>query len=316
MRIEELIRAEALCLGFSAMGIARAEAVKGEYLQGVIQWLKEGNHGEMSYLERNLELRRDPRFLTPSAQSIIMVAMNYRPSIRQASHLPQFATYAYGRDYHKVIKKRLDQLLQFIRQEIDSNVEGRSFADSAPIFEQYWAEQSGLGWRGKHGLVIVPELGSYHLMGALLISTPLEPDAPIRRRCGKCMRCIDACPTAALHAPYRIDARRCISYLTIEQKGEIPVELASKMKNRVYGCDACQEVCPWNKLWSIPTSEPDFTIRKVLTTITADQIEKMSEEEFAELFSGSAIKRAGLLGLQRSIRAIRQAEGISKYQKS
>lgn len=307
MNSEERIKAEALCLGFSAVGIARAEPVRKEYLDGVIQWLSEGKHGEMSYLERNMELRQDPRLLVPGTQSLVMVAMNYRASVRQPLSLPQFATYAYGRDYHRVIKKRLDQLLQFIRQEIDPHAEGRSFADSAPIFEQYWAEEAGLGWRGKHGLVIIPGIGSYHLMGVLLLSTALKSDVPIASRCGKCMRCIEACPTEALYAPYRMDARRCISYLTIEQKGEISLELASKMGNRVYGCDACQQVCPWNKLWDIPTSEPDFAIREILTTLTAEQIETMTEREFDTWFAGSAIKRAGLVGLQRNVRALRIA---------
>ncbi len=298
------IKAEALRLGFSACGVATACAVPDDVYQQVEDWVAQGYHGEMSYLERNHELRRDPRLLVEGTRSIIMVALGYFPAYEQSKELPQIARYAYGRDYHKVVKKLLDQLLDYMRREVDPELSGRSFADSAPLLERYWAEQAGIGARGKHGLMIVPRLGSYHVLGALLVSTPLECDTPIRDLCGRCTRCLDSCPTGALVAPRLMDARRCISYLTIEQKGEIPPELAERMGNRLYGCDICQEVCPHNRL-ARPTAVADFAPREQILTLRPEDIEGMTTERFDQISAGSPIRRTGLLGLQRSLRAIR-----------
>lgn len=303
-RIEDCIKAEALRLGFYTCGIARAEEVEEREYRAIEDWVEAGMHGEMSYLERNHDLRRDPRRLVEGTRSIIMVAMNYFPSRRQSDEAPQFACYAYGRDYHKVVKKRLDQLLDYIRQISPSEVSGRSFADSAPLLERYWAVKAGLGWRGKHGLLIIPGAGSFFVLGALLVSLELEADKPQANRCGSCTRCIDACPTRALLGGGLMDARRCISYLTIEQGGEIPQDLAESMGQRIYGCDTCQEVCPWNRK-ARPTEIADFEIRPAILEASIEGIEMMSEEDFALSFAGSPIKRAGLKGLQRSLRAIR-----------
>lgn len=298
-----MIKAEALALGFAACGVARADRVPDEEYRAVEQWLSSGYHGDMTYMERNADLRRDPRLLVPGTKSIIMVAMNYYPNARQSSELPQIATYAYGRDYHRVVKKRLDRLLEFIRTHIVREVEGRAFADSAPLMERYWAVQAGLGWRGKHGLLIIPRMGSYHVLGALLVNVELTYDTPMSERCGRCRRCLDACPTKALIAPGVMDARRCISYLTIESSAEIPEELAPLLGNRLYGCDTCQDVCPWN-VRARPTEVSDFAPRESLLSLTAERISTMELEEFEQLFAGSPIRRAGLRGLQRSLRAI------------
>lgn len=298
------IKAEALRLGFSACGIARATTVREDEYKCVEAWVQEGFHGTMSYLERNTELRRDPRLLLPGTRSLIMVAMNYYPTELQPKEAPQFAYYAYGRDYHKVVKKRLDNLLSFIRSICGKEVEGRSFADSAPLLERYWAVEAGLGWRGRHGLLIIPGAGSYFVLGALLINIDLPPDSPQPNRCGKCRRCLDACPTQALLGDGLMDARRCISYLTIEQSEEIPTELAERMDNRLYGCDACQEVCPWNR-YAKPTTIEDFSPRAAILQMRADLLEAMTEEGFSLAFAGSPVKRAGLSGLKRSLRAIR-----------
>lgn len=300
---ETEIKAEALRLGFSVCGIAKADKVpESEYL-AVEGWVASGMHGSMDYLERNAMLRRDPRLLLEGTKSLIMVAMNYYPREFQDNDHPQFAYYAYGRDYHKVVKKRLDKLLEYIRVHIDPEVKGRSFADSAPLLERYWAVQAGLGWRGKHGLLIIPYAGSYFVLGALLVSIELTPDVPKSSRCGSCTRCIDYCPTKALLGDGQMDARRCISYLTIEQKEEIPNELASKMGKRLYGCDTCQEVCPWNR-YARPTQVEDFAPKAGVLRMNSKFLQEMQEEDFELLFAGSPVKRAGLSGLKRSLRAI------------
>jgi len=298
------IKAEALRLGFSACGVARAGRVPEEVLKEYDSWIETGYHGDMEYLARNRELRADPRLLLEGTRSLIMVAMNYYPAEKQHPDAPQFAYYAYGRDYHKVVKKRLDQLLHYMRQELGLEVEGRAFSDSAPIMERYWAERAGLGWRGKNSLLIIPRAGSYFFLGELLVDLELPEDEPMRNMCGRCERCLKACPTEAFLSPGRLDARRCISYLTIEQKGEIPPELAERMGRRVYGCDACQQCCPWNR-YARPTTIEDYKPREALLSLSPEELEAMTEEEYLALFAGSAVKRAGLSGLQRTIRSLR-----------
>lgn len=302
---EEKIKAEAMRLGFSACGIAVADRVPEEEYEKVELWLKQNMHGSMSYLERNAHLRRDPRALVEGTQSLIVVAMNYYPKQFQSQDQPQFAYYAYGKDYHKVVKKRLQALLDYIRVEIDGSVQGRCFADSAPILERYWAVQAGLGWRGKNGLLIIPGAGSFFVLGTLLVSLKLEPDQVQPNRCGSCTRCLDHCPTKALIGAGVMDARRCISYLTIEQQDEIPSEIAPLLGNQIYGCDICQKVCPWNR-YSQASGITEFMMSDTIKTISAKQIEEMKEEEFALFFAGSPIKRAGLKGLKRTLRAIDQ----------
>ena len=298
------IKAEAFRLGFSASGIARADAVPETLLQEYDSWIETGYHGDMDYLARNRELRSDPRILLPETKSLIVVAMNYYPETKQHPDAPQFAYYAYGRDYHKVVKKRLDQLLSYMRTELQLMVSGRAFSDSAPIMERYWAEQAGLGWRGKNSLLIIPRAGSYFFLGELLIDIELPADSPMRNLCGRCERCQTSCPTEAFLAPGCIDARRCISYLTIEQKGDIPDELRERIGRRVYGCDACQQCCPWNR-YARPTTISDYTPREALLSLSPEALEAMSEEEYLALFAGTAVKRAGRLGLQRTMRNLR-----------
>lgn len=304
MEVVAEIKAEALRLGFSACGVARAGRVPKEVLTEYDSWIETGYHGDMEYLARNRELRADPRLLLEGTRSLIMVAMNYYPAEKQHPDAPQFAYYAYGRDYHKVVKKRLDQLLHYMRQELGLEVEGRAFSDSAPIMERYWAERAGLGWRGKNSLLIIPRAGSYFFLGELLVDLELPEDEPMRNMCGRCERCLKACPTEAFLSPGRLDARRCISYLTIEQKGEIPPELAERMGRRVYGCDACQQCCPWNR-YARPTTIEDYKPREALLSLSPEELEAMTEEEYLALFAGSAVKRAGLSGLQRTIRSLR-----------
>ena len=298
------IKAEAYRLGFSACGIAQANAVPEEIMQEYDDWVDTGYHGDMDYLARNRELRSDPRLLLPGTKSLILVAMNYYPETKQDPEAPQFAYYAYGRDYHKVVKKHLDSLLHYMQEKLALQVEGRAFSDSAPIMERYWAEKAGLGWRGKNSLLIIPRAGSYFFLGELLVDIELPYDAPMRNLCGRCERCQQACPTEAFLAPGKLDARRCISYLTIEQKGEIPEELRERMGRRVYGCDACQQCCPWNR-YARPTKVADYTPREALLSLSPEQLESMTEEEYLALFAGTAVKRAGLSGLQRTIRDLR-----------
>lgn len=302
--IEERIKNEALRLGFSACGIAQAGAVPDEEMARLKQWLEMGMHGNMSYLERNLELRRDPRILLPGTRSVIMLALNYYPEVCQAEYKPQIAYYAYGRDYHKVVKRKLNQLLHFIQEQSDEEVFGRAFADSAPLLERYWAVQAGLGWRGKNGLLIIPQAGSYFVLGALLVSLSLKADEVQKSRCGKCTRCITACPTQALLGGGVMDARRCISYLTIEQKEEIPQDLANSMSNQVFGCDICQKVCPWNT-FARANREQDFMPRAAVLHLSAETIEAMTDEEFDRQFAGSAVRRAGLIQLKRNLKALK-----------
>ena len=298
------IKAEAFRLGFSACGIARADAVPEPLLQEYDSWIETGYHGDMDYLARNRELRSDPRILLPGTKSLIVVAMNYYPETKQHPDAPQFAYSASGREYHKVVKKRLDQLLSYMRTELQLLVSGRAFSDSAPIMERYWAEQAGLGWRGKNSLLIIPRAGSYFFLGELLIDIELPADSPMRNLCGRCERCQTSCPTEAFLAPGFIDARRCISYLTIEQKGDIPDELRERIGRRVYGCDACQQCCPWNR-YARPTTISDYTPREALLSLSPEALEAMSEEEYLALFAGTAVKRAGRLGLQRTMRNLR-----------
>ncbi len=304
LQAKEMIKAEALSLGFSVCGVAKAGLVPDEVCRAYDEWLEKNYHGSMSYLERNKELRRDPRLLVPNTESILMVAMNYYPKVKRDEASPKIAYYAYGRDYHKVVKKRLDKLLKFIQQEIDSSVQGRSFADSAPIMERYWAVQAGLGWLGKNGLLIIPKLGSFFVLGVLMISLPLEGDEVMPNKCGPCRKCIDGCPTSALLGNGQMDARRCVSYLTIENKDDIPEELAELLGDRIYGCDTCQEVCPWNRL-ARPTEIEDFHPKDFLLGLDYEAIERMDEEEYNQLFAGSPIRRAGLSGLKRSVRAVK-----------
>jgi len=296
------IKARAHELGFLACGIARAGFLEEEAPR-LEQWLRAGKHGSMGYMERHFDLRLDPRKLMPGAKSVISLAYNYHsPPQQRDPEAPKLSTYAYGRDYHKVLRKRLKPLMAFIVEQY-GGVELRAFVDSAPVLEKAWAERAGIGWRGKHTNVIRQGAGSWFFLCELITDLELAPDAPATDHCGTCRRCIDACPTQAI-TPYGVDGSRCISHLTIELKDAIPEEFAGKMAGWAFGCDICQQVCPWNR-FARPHDEPEFTPRPAVMGLTAGEWHAMTEVVFDRLFEGSAVKRTKYSGLMRNLRFLR-----------
>ncbi len=286
-------------LGFSSVGIAKAEFMEPE-ARRLEAWLEQGNHGTMAYMENHFELRTDPRKLVPGAQSVISLSYNYYTDKKQVPDAPKISQYAYGRDYHKVVKKKLKQLLIKINDEI-GEVSGRAFVDSAPVLERDWARRSGVGWVGKHTLLINPKMGSFFFLAEVIIDLPLQADTPIKDHCGTCTRCIDACPTDAISEDgYVMDGSKCISYLTIELKESIPEEFRGKMADYMYGCDICQDVCPWNR-FSKRHDEPDFEPSPALMENSRKEWEEITAEVFENLFRGSAVKRTKYTGLKRNI---------------
>ena len=265
-------------------------------------WLNKGMQGTMQYMENHFDLRIDPSRLVPGARSVITLLMNYYPPVRQETEAPQIAKYAYGKDYHEVIRDRLKELLAKMRSEI-GEVDGRGFVDSAPVLERSWAVRSGLGWVGKNGNLLTREAGSFFFIATLIVDLELDYDAPFSGDyCGTCRRCIDACPTEAIGEDKVVDGSKCISYFTIELKDLlIPDEMKGKFDNWLFGCDTCQDVCPWNR-FSRPSTELAFTpIPAILNFRTADW-EQLTEEAFKELFRHSAIKRSRYAGLRRNLR--------------
>ncbi len=257
-------------------------------------------HGEMSYMERNFDKRLDPRLLVEGAQSVVSLMLNYYPEQHQPDdESPRISRYAYGRDYHLVIKEKLKELVDFIRQNI-GEVNGRVFTDSAPVLERAWAVKSGLGWMGKNTNVIHPKAGSYFFLAELISDLELEYDAPIRDYCGTCTRCIDACPTEAIIKPYVVDGSKCISYFTIELRDAIPDEMKGKFENHAFGCDICQEVCPWNR-FSLPTKVDEFKPTELLFGMKQRDWLDMTQEVFDKVFEQSPIHRTGLKGMHRNI---------------
>lgn len=295
-----LIRTEAQRLGFSFVGIAKARQLDEE-ARRLEQWLGLGHHGEMRYMENHFEKRIDPTKLVPGAKSVIVLAHNYFPKEKQHDpEAPKLARYAYGEDYHFVLKRKLKDLLRFIRTEI-GEVDGRCFVDSAPVMERDWAKHAGVGWTGKNTLLIHPKAGSYFFLAELILDLELTPDEPVRDHCGTCRRCIDACPTDAISPEgYLLDATKCISYLTIELREAIPEAFRGKMENWMFGCDICQEVCPWNR-FSKPHEEPAFEPKGALLDLTKNDWEEITEEVFRELFRRSAVKRTKFEGLKRNL---------------
>lgn len=301
-----LIKAKAHELGFLACGVARAGFLEAEAPR-LEHWLRQGKHGTMGYMERNFDLRLDPTKLVPGARSVISLAYNYfTPPQQRDTEAPKLSTYAYGRDYHKVVKKRLKPLVAFIHEQFGA-VELRAFVDSAPVLEKAWAERAGIGWRGKHTNVIRQGAGSFFFLCELIIDLELEPDAPATDHCGTCRRCIDACPTEAI-TPYGVDGSRCISYLTIELKESIPQEFAGRMDNWTFGCDICQQVCPWNR-FSTPHTEPEFQPKAELIGLSAEEWHGMSEVVFERLFEGSAVRRTKYAGLRRNLDFLKRTDG-------
>lgn len=271
-------------------------------------WLNAGMHGEMSYMERNFDKRLNPKLLFENAKTIIVVLQNYYPAKTQKDkNAPVISKYAYGTDYHFVLKDKLRKLLGFIQEICPCN--GRPFVDSAPVLERAWAKRAGLGWIGKNSNLISVEHGSFFFIGEILLDIELPYDSPklTTDHCGKCNRCIDACPTKAIVADKVIDARKCISYQTIELKGELDKNLSRQFENRVFGCDICQDVCPWN-LKSEPHNEPAFLPQPKFLNLTKPEWYQMDKQLFNELFNNSAVKRTGYKGLKRNLGFIRSEE--------
>lgn len=298
----DLVKAKAHELGFLACGIARAGFLEEEAPR-LERWLREGKHGEMAYMANHFDLRLDPRKVVEGAKSVISLAFNYHtPPLQQDPEAPKLSTYAYGRDYHKVVRKRLKPLMAFITERF-GEVAMRAFVDSGPVLEKAWAQRSGVGWMGKHTNIIRQGVGSYFFLCELITDLELEADPPATDHCGTCRRCIDACPTDAI-TPYGVDGSKCISYFTIELKDAIPEAMRGKWTDRVFGCDICQEVCPWNR-FSTPHTEPEFRPKAELMGLTKDEWHGMTEVIFDRLFEGSAVKRTKYEGLKRNLRFLK-----------
>lgn len=303
-RNTNLIKQEALRLGFMSCGIAKAVQLDEDAVR-LEQWLNKGHQGSMAYMERYFDLRIDPRKLVPGARSVITLLLNYYPSEQQQPQAPKIAKYAYGTDYHYVIRDKLNELLEFIKTNI-GDVNGRGFVDSAPVLERAWAVKSGLGWVGKNGNLLNKQTGSYFFIATLITDLDLVADAPFATdHCGTCTRCMDACPTQAIVSPTEVDGSMCISYLTIELKDAlIPGEFHSKMDGWMFGCDICQDVCPWNR-FSKPNTEPAFTPIPEVLNLSLREWEEMGEGVFNRVFKNSPLKRTKWKGVQRNLNVIK-----------
>ena len=297
----DIIRQEATRLGFDFVGIARAEQMDEE-AKRLEAWLNANLHGKMSYMTNHFDKRIDPRKLVDGAKSVISLAYNYFTEAAQTDeNAPKISKYAYGTDYHFVVKDKLKELLEFIYQNIGA-VNGRAFVDSAPVLERDWARRSGLGWVGKNTMLIHPKAGSYFFLAELILDLELTTDTPMKDYCGTCRKCIDACPTEAI-APdgYFMDGSKCISYLTIELREEkLPPQYKDKMDGWMFGCDICQQVCPWNR-FAKPHNEPQFTPNPQLLNMTKEEWIDISEDVFKEIFKKSPVKRTKYEGLKRNI---------------
>lgn len=293
----ELIKQIAKSYGFDFCGISKAEFLEKEAPR-LENWLKQGFQGEMAYLENHFDKRLDPRLLVPGARTVVSMLYNYHPETEQSETGFKIAKYAYGEDYHVVVKDRCYGLLEELRKQIGS-IDGRVFVDSAPVMERAWAEKSGLGWIGKHGLLINKSQGSNFFLAELIIDLECEPDGPIKDYCGTCTKCIDACPTMAILPDKTLNASQCISYLTIELKSAIDESFSGKMNDWIFGCDICQDVCPWNR-FSKPHAESRFKPIEALRWSKVDW-EQLEKEQFDRVFKFSAIQRTGLSGLKRNI---------------
>ncbi|HYK91235.1 MAG TPA: tRNA epoxyqueuosine(34) reductase QueG [Acidobacteriota bacterium] len=298
-RLTSRIREEARRLGFFRMGVAPAGPLPGQDHFG--QWIKAGMHGEMAYMDSQAEKRRDPRLVLENARSIVVLAMNYHCG-RNLTDEPlkgRISRYAWGDDYHLLIKDRVKQLQRFITREVPQ-ARGLSYVDTGPVMEKIWGARTSLGWMGKHTNLITQEQGSWFFIAVILLNLELEYDSPLDDHCGTCMRCIDACPTKAIIAPYVVDARLCISYLTIELRGPIPRELRPLIGNRIYGCDDCQEVCPWNR-FAVRSPEQGFEPRDGNLMPELTRLVQLTPAEFNKRFERSAIRRAKRDGFVRNV---------------
>ena len=300
----ELIKNEAKRLGFISCGVSRAEFLEDEAPR-LEKWLKNNMHGEMKYMENYFEKRLDPSKLVDDAKSVISLSYNYYPKDLQNKEAPKISKYAYGMDYHYVIKEKLIFFLSFIKDKI-GDVNGRAFVDSAPILEKAWASKSGIGWVGKNSNLITKQVGSFYFLAELIVDLELDYDGIETDHCGECTACIDSCPTQAIVEPYVVDGSKCISYFTIELKENIPNEFKAKFEDWVFGCDICQDVCPWNK-FSKPHKEPLFQPTPELMKMSRDEWNEITEETFNKIFKNSAVKRTGYKGLTRNLNFIKSA---------
>ncbi|WP_264900286.1 tRNA epoxyqueuosine(34) reductase QueG [Sediminibacterium sp. TEGAF015] len=293
------IKAQAARLGFSYCGIAKAEKLN-EDARRLEQWLNKNHQGSMQYMENHFDKRIDPTLLVPGAQSVITLLKNYYPDKQQQNNSPKIARYAWGKDYHEVIRAQLKELLAEINQEIGT-VNGRGFVDSAPVLERAWAVKSGLGWVGKNGNLISKQNGSYFFIATLIVDLPLLYDDPYAKDyCGTCTQCIDACPTDAILPNKEINGSQCISYYTIELKEALSQQTSINTDNWLFGCDICQEVCPWNR-FSKPHQEPAFAPIPVILNLTTQEWEEMTEEVFNATFKESPLKRSKYSGIRRNL---------------
>lgn len=301
--ISEKIKETAYELGFDACGICRAENIGNEETKHLKNWLHNNYHAKMDYMEGHFEKRCDPTLLVEGAKSIVCLALNYYPKNKQSQESPQFAYYAYGEDYHTVIKSKLQQLFDKTKKLVPE-LEGRIFCDTAPIMERYWAAKAGLGFIGKNSLLIIPQKGSFFFLGELILNIELEYDKPLGISCGNCTRCMESCPTKAIIAAKKINSNKCISYQTIENKEEIAKEIIPYLQNCLYGCDICQNICPWNR-FAIPNNTIEFSPSDKLLYLSENDLDNMTEEEYKAIFRKSAVKRAKYKGLKRNIRAVK-----------
>lgn len=294
----KLIKTEAKRLGFLSCGISKAEFLEEEAPR-LEQWLNQNMHGGMRYMENHFDKRLDPTKLVEDSKSVVSLLLNYFPSEVQNSESYKISKYAYGTDYHFVIKDKLKSLLHFIQEEI-GEVNGRAFVDSAPVLDKAWAAKSGLGWIGKHSNLLTQQVGSFYFIAELIIDLELEYDTPVTDHCGTCTACIDACPTEAITEPYVVDGSKCISYFTIELKENIPSEFKGKFDDWMFGCDVCQDVCPWNR-FSKAHNEPLFNPHPELLSMSKKDWQEITEETFRKVFKKSAVKRTKYSGLKRNL---------------
>lgn len=297
-KYSDLIKTEATRLGFLSCGISRAEFLEEEAPR-LENYLKNNMHGEMKYMENHFDKRLDPTKLVEGSKSVISLLLNYFPEESQREDSYKISKYAYGTDYHFVIKDKLKDLLQYIQQEI-GEVEGRAFVDSAPVLDKAWAAKSGLGWMGKNTNLLSKKTGSFFFIAELIVDLELDYDTPVTDHCGSCTACIDACPTEAIVEPYKVDGSKCISYFTIELKDQLPQEMKGKFDDWMFGCDVCQDVCPWNR-FSRPHREPLFNPHPELLSMSKKDWEEITEDTFRKVFKKSAVKRTKFSGLTRNI---------------
>jgi epoxyqueuosine reductase len=297
-KYSQLIKAESKRLGFLSCGISKAEFLEDEAPR-LESWLNKNHHGQMTYMENHFDKRLNPKLLVDDSKSVISLLLNYFPSEEQNSDSYKISKYAYGQDYHFVIKEKLKELLNTIQSQI-GDVSGRAFVDSAPILDKAWAAKSGLGWIGKNSNLITQKVGSFYFIAELIIDLELEYDYATTDHCGTCTACIDACPTDAIVAPYVVDGSKCISYFTIELKDNLPIEMKGKFDDWAFGCDVCQDVCPWNR-FSKPHNEPLLNPNPELLSFSKRDWEEITNDTFNKVFKNSAVKRTKFEGFKRNI---------------